>query len=76
MENRPKEEKIEAKAELSQLDHLRAKLAKREAELAEWQETFDSRVDDFRKKEYYRPSNLYSVIIKVNMVPKNSEKFA
>ena len=50
--------------EKTEVEKLQERLAAKEKELQEWHDKFDSRIDQFRRKEYYRPHNLYSGIIK------------
>ena len=54
--------------EKTEVEKLQERLAAKEKELQEWHDKFDSRIDQFRRKEYYRPHNLYSGIIKESVL--------
>ena len=56
--------------EKTEVEKLQERLEAKEKELQEWRNNFDSRVDQFRRKEYYRPHNLYNGIIKESVISK------
>ena len=55
---------VDEKADSDEVAKLKKMLAAREAELAEWETKFDSRLVEFRQKQYYRPASLYKTILK------------